>query len=180
MRDSALTPAPVILESRQQRFAVRLANTCSNKLRKLHQNRSSGAPVCRAVKKEHEHGRTTEGMSWPTPGEETVVRTVILHYASTAKRAAQRWAREKEATVGAVVWMRWTDGSRSDDARVGAAAVCKHRDEWRSRRSYLGPGRMEVFDAELWAIRLALEGRIQKREILQRTGVKMVAVCSDS
>jgi hypothetical protein len=36
MRDPGLTPAPIILESRQQRFAARLANTCSNKLRKLH------------------------------------------------------------------------------------------------------------------------------------------------
>jgi len=76
--------------------------------------------------------------------------------------------------------MWWTDGSRSDDGRVGAAAVCKPRDEWRSRRSYLGTGRMEVFDAELWAIRLALEETIKKREILQRHGVKMVAVFSNS
>jgi ribonuclease HI len=39
---------------------------------------------------------------------------------------------------------------------------------------------MEVFDAELWAIGLALEETIEKREILQRNGVKMVAVFSDS
>jgi hypothetical protein len=115
MTDSGFTPWPVILQSRQQRFAARLANTCSNKLRKLYQNRSSGAPVGRAVKKEHEHGRTTEGMSWPPTGEESVVRTVILDDAPAAKRAAQRWAREEEAKVGAGVWMWWTDGSRSDD-----------------------------------------------------------------
>jgi len=36
MRDSGLTPAPLILESRQQRFTARLANACSNKLMKLH------------------------------------------------------------------------------------------------------------------------------------------------
>jgi len=76
---------------------------------------------------------------------------------TAAKGAAQSLAREKEAKVGAGVWMRCTDGSRSDDGRVGATAVCKHGDEWRSRRSYLGTGRMEVFDAELWAIGLALE-----------------------
>jgi len=180
MRDSGLTPAPVILESRQQRFAARLANACSNKLRKLHQNPSSGTPVCRAVKKEHEHGRTTEGMSWPAPDEESLFKTVILDNATAAKRAAQRWAREKEAKVGVGVWMWWTDGSHSDDGRVGAAAVCKHRDEWRSRRSYLGAGRMEVFDAELWAIGLAHEVTIEKIETLQRHGVKTVAVFSDS
>ena len=176
MRDSGLTPAPVILESRQQRFAARLANACSNRLRKLHQYPSSGTPVCRAVKKEHKHARTTEGMNWPAPGEESVVRTIILDDATSAKRAAQRWAREKEAKVGAGVWMWWTDGSRSDDDRVGAAAVCKHRGEWRSRRSYLGPGRMEVSDAELWAIGLALDVGIEKRETLPKHGVETVAV----
>jgi len=31
---------------------------------------------------------------------------------------------------------------------------------------------MEVFDAELWAIGLALEVTIEKRETLQRHGVK--------
>ena len=85
---------------------------CSNKLRQLHHNRTSEAPVCRAVKKEHEHGGTTEGMSWPPTGEESVVTTVILDDASAAKRAAQRWAREKEAKVGAGVSMWWTDGWR--------------------------------------------------------------------
>jgi hypothetical protein len=75
--------------------------------------------------------------------------------------------------------MWWTDGSRSDDGRVGAAAVCKHGNVWRSLRSYLGTGRVEVFDAELWAIGLALDVTIEKREKLQRHGVKMVAVFSD-
>jgi hypothetical protein len=45
MRDSWLTPAPLILESRQQRFPVRLANKYSNKLRKLHENPYSEALV---------------------------------------------------------------------------------------------------------------------------------------
>jgi len=39
---------------------------------------------------------------------------------------------------------------------------------------------MEVFDTELWAIGPTIEETIEKREILQRTGVKMVAVFSDS
>jgi len=58
--------------------------------------------------------------------------------------------------------------------------VCKHGNQWRSRNSYLGAGRMEVFDAELWAIGLALDVTIEKRETLQRHGVKTVAVFSDS
>jgi hypothetical protein len=153
---------------------------CSNNLRKLHHNPSCRAPVCRAVKKEHEHGWTTDGMSCPPPGEELVVRTVILDDASAAKRAVQRWEREKQAKVGGGVWMWWTDGWRSDDGQVGAAAVCKHRDEWRSRHSYLSTRGMEAFDAELWVIGLALEETMEKRAILQRNGLKMVAVFCDS
>jgi len=152
--DSGLTPTVVILESRQQRFAARLVNVSRNKLSKLHQNPCSGTPVCRVLKKEHENCRTTDGMSWPAPGEESVVRTVILYNATAAKRAEQRCARGKEATVGAGVWMWWTDGSRSDDGVVECAAVCNNRDKWRSRLSYLGTGRMEVLDAKLWAIGL--------------------------
>jgi len=58
----------------------------------------------------------------------------------------------------------WTHGSRSDDGRVGAASVCKHRNAWRARRGYLGSGRMVVSDSELWAIGLALDATIKKRE----------------
>jgi len=76
--------------------------------------------------------------------------------------------------------MWWTDGSHSDNGRVGAAAVCKGRNEWRSCRSFLGTGRMEVFDAELWASGLALDVAFEKRGTLQMHGVKTEAVFSDS
>jgi len=109
-----------------------------------------------------------------------VVKTIILDDKSTAKRAAQCWAREKEAKVGAGVWMWWTDGSRSDDGRVGAAAVCKHGNQWRSRRSYLGTWPMEVFHAELSAIGLALDVTIETTEMLQRQGLMTVAVFTNS
>jgi len=39
---------------------------------------------------------------------------------------------------------------------------------------------MEVFDAERWAIGLALDLAIDKTELLPRHAVKMVAVFSDS
>jgi len=180
MREAGLTPVPALLESRQQRFTARLANACSNKSKELHQNHSSGAPICRVVMPEHEHGQSTEGMNWPASGEEPVVRTIILDDDTTAKGAMQHWAREKEAIIRAGISMWWTDGSRSDDGRGGAAAVCKHRNEWRSRCSYLGTGHMEVIGAELWAIGLALNEKIRKTETLQRQGVKKVAVFSDS
>jgi len=109
MRESGLTQAPVILDSRQQRLAARIENACSSKLKELHKNPSSGAPICRSVRKEHEHGRTTEGMNWPAPSAEPAVRTTILDDTTAAKSAMQRRARGKEAKVGAGVWMWWTD-----------------------------------------------------------------------
>ena len=180
MRESGLTLAPVTLDSRQQQFAARLENACSSKLRQLHSNPSCGAPMCRVVTEEHEYGWTIEGMSWPAPGEEPAVTTTILEDTAAAKSAAQHWAREKEAKIGAGVRMWWTDGSRSDDGRVGAAAVCTHGNEWRPHCRFLGTGRMEFFGTELQAIRLALDVAIEKRETLQVHGVKMVAVFSDS
>jgi len=71
-------------------------------------------------------------MRWPRPDEEPAVRTIILSDDTAAKREVKPWAREREAKVGAGVCMWWTDGSRSDDGRVGAAAVCKRRDGCRS------------------------------------------------
>jgi len=83
MRESGLTPAPVTPDSRQQRFTARLANAWSCKLKVLHSNPSSGAPICRGVRYEHEHGQTTEGMNWPTASEEPAVRTTILDNTTT-------------------------------------------------------------------------------------------------
>jgi len=180
MRESGLTPAPVILDSRQQRFAARLANACSSKLKELHEDPSSGTPICRVVEIEREQGWTTKGMSWPAPGEEPVVKTIILDDDGAAKRAVQCWAKEKEAKVRVGVWMWWTDGSRYDDGRVGAVAVCKYGSQWRTRRSYLGTGYMDVFDAKLWAARLALGETDKKREIFQWHVVKTVPVFSNS
>jgi len=86
------------------------------------------------------------------PMRRTSVKTILLDDKSTAKRATQHWAGEKEAKVTSGVWMGWTDGSRSDDSRVGAAAVCKLGDELRTSHRYLGTGNVAVFEAKLWAI----------------------------
>jgi hypothetical protein len=81
-------------------------------------------------------------MSCPALAEESVVKTCILDDNTAAKCAVQYSATDKVAKVGVGVWMWWPDGSRSDNGQVGSAAVCKHRDEWRSRRSDLGTGCM--------------------------------------
>jgi hypothetical protein len=74
--------------------------------------------VCKVVKKEHERGRTAETMCWLDQGEEPAVKIIILDDDVAIKRAAKRWVMEKEAKVGAGVWMWWTDGSQTDDGRV--------------------------------------------------------------
>jgi hypothetical protein len=109
-----------------------------------------------------------------------VVRTTILDDTTSAKSAAQGWAREKEAQIDAGVLMLWTDRSRSDAGRVGAAAAFNYGNECRSHGSFLGTARMEVFDSALWAMGLALHVTTETRETLQKHGVKTVAVFSDS
>jgi len=57
--------------------------------------------------------------------------------------------------------------------------VCIYGNQWRFRHSYLGTGYMEVFDSELLVTGLALDVTNEKRETLQRHGVKTVTVFSD-
>jgi hypothetical protein len=42
--------------------------------------------------------------------------------------------------------------------------VCKHGDRWKAFRSHLGTGRVDVYNAELWAIRLALQESVKKKD----------------
>jgi len=144
MRDSGLTPEPVILDSRQQRFAARLANACSNKLRKLHQNPSSGTLVCRAVKKEHEHGRTTEGMSSPARAKsqwsEPSYWTTPLQSREprSAGQERKRPKEERESGCGgqtdrAQTTAEWEPQQYASTATSGGpAAAIEARDVWRS------------------------------------------------
>ncbi|KAF8539939.1 ribonuclease H-like domain-containing protein [Trichophaea hybrida] len=117
-------------------------------------------------------------MCWPDPMEEPIVKTIILDDNVAAKRAAKRWARDKERKAESGVWMWWTDGSRTDDGRVEAAATA------RKPASRPGPfrtsGRMEVFDAELWAIGIVLRKSVTRAEELRAQGVTTLAIFSDS
>jgi len=111
MKESGLTPTPVAVDARQQRFTARLTRTCEgSKLKAVHDHITSGAPICRVITKEHERGREAENMRWPNPDEEPAVKTVILSADIAAKTEAIGWAREREDKVGAGVWMRWMDG----------------------------------------------------------------------
>ena len=58
----------------------------------------------------HDYGRTIGDINWLGLGKESVVRSTILDDTTAAKRAVQRWAREREGNIGAGVLMWWTDG----------------------------------------------------------------------
>jgi len=77
---------------------------------------------------------------WPDPGEKPAVKTTILEEDAVAKRAAEQWAREKEGKSESGTWTWWTDGSHTDDGRVGAAAIYLNREGWTVFRGYLGTG----------------------------------------
>ena len=103
LRESGLTPAPEIWDSRQLQFTARLSDACGSMLKELHHNLSCRAPICRVVKRDDGHGRTPEAMKWPATGEWSVVRTTILDDTTAATRTAQHWAREKDARIRAWV-----------------------------------------------------------------------------
>jgi len=57
MRDSGLTPVPVVMDSRQQQYLARLANACEGtKLKEMYHYPIPGATICRIIKKEHDRG----------------------------------------------------------------------------------------------------------------------------
>ena len=100
------------------------------------------------------------------------------HHCSQKSRAAlgkrdrsQNRSRGLDVVDRWIAHRRWLSGSRCS---------VQTRNQWRSRRSFRGTGCMEVLDAELWAIRLALDVAMEKRDTLQQHGVKLVAVFSNS
>jgi hypothetical protein len=106
LRQSGLTPAPVALDTRQQRFTARLASACEgSELYAVHEHPTSSAPIYTDITKEPQRGREGEGMPWPNPDKDPAVKTVILSEDTAAKREAIRWTTEREAKVGAGVWM---------------------------------------------------------------------------
>lgn len=58
MRYSELTPAPLVLDSRQQQLTTRLANACEGlKLKMTYNHHTLGASTCRVITKEQERGQ---------------------------------------------------------------------------------------------------------------------------
>jgi len=63
-------------------------------------------------------------MCWGYPGEKPVVKTTIQEDDAAATRPAELWAKEMEHKSGSGSRMWCTDGSQTDNRRVGAATVC--------------------------------------------------------
>jgi len=97
MRESGLTHRLVILDYRQQRFTAGPADVGSCKLKELHEDPSSGTPICGVVEMEYMHGQKTSDMSWPAPGEEPVVKTIKLDDKRTANRASAMLGKREES-----------------------------------------------------------------------------------
>jgi len=105
MGDSGLTPAAVALDTRQQRFVAILASACEgSKSTELYDYPTPVAQVGRVAYSGHVRGRRTATTHWPDPGEKPVVKTTILEEDSMAKRAAERWAREKVGKGESGTW----------------------------------------------------------------------------
>jgi hypothetical protein len=75
------------------------------------------------------NGSTTQGLNWLALGEQSVARTSILEDTTSVTSAVQGQASDKEGKIREGVWMSWTDGSCSDDGKIGAAAVSKYRNQ---------------------------------------------------
>jgi hypothetical protein len=58
--------------------------------------------------------------------------------------------------------------------------VHKHRDRMKAIGSHLGTGQIEVYEAVLWALGLALRELVRTRDTLHTQGVTKVDIFPDS
>jgi len=156
--ESGLTPARALLNHRQARFAQRLlARPQDGGGPEEILERTSGTIVSRLkAASGTKRGETVEPQVWSEdkcfPGECTIEDK------GPALEAAQNW--RVRGTI-------WTDGSRLDSGKVGAACAWQTREGWTGKCYHLGDNK-EVFDAEVFAIYQAL--KILER--LQQSGEK--------
>ena len=70
----------------------------------------------------------------------------------------------------------WTDGSKLENGRVGAAVCWKEKglSLWKEKGIFLGNNK-EILDAELWAISNALD--IAAKKTLNTKGIPITIFC---
>ena len=147
---SALPPARALLDHRQASFALRLLSRPIDSGGKeeilTHRNSELTARVrerCGLRRKE-----TAERLRLEEFRE--IRAKVYDDRKEDALHTVKDWTgKDQKDTI-------WTDGSRPENERVGAAIVFRGRGSWKEQGTYLGRNK-EVFDAELFAIGQALE-----------------------
>ena len=148
--ESALPPARALLDHRQASFALRLLMRPANSGGQEEILSHRGSELTNRIQRRCglKRGETAEAQVWEEFRE--LRAEVYVDKKEDALRKAKEWTEEdQEDTV-------WTDGSRLEDGRVGAAIAFRRGGSWRKRGAYLGRNK-EVFDAELFAISQALD-----------------------
>ena len=160
--ESGLTPARALLDHRQAGFAQRLyarprdgdgPEEILERERPTLSTRLKAAAVLR-------RGGTAEGQEWGQrrrfPGQ------IVVDTRVGALDTARTWTKGR--------YTFWTDGSRLDSGKVGAACVWGHPEEWSGQRFHLGTNK-EVFDAEVYTIYQALHIAAQRQESGRRYSI---------
>ena len=141
--ESGLTPARALLDHTQARFALRLLARPQGGggQEEIMEKRSSALTARIRERAGLKRRETCEAQVWDTLRE--FQGEVFVDSKEEALRTAQEWADQERAV--------WTDGSRLDNGRVGAAWAWLQNGEWREGGIFLGTNK-EVFDAEVYAI----------------------------
>ena len=153
--ESGLTPARALLNHTQARFALRLLARPKGGGGQEEIMELRGAALTARIRgvtglKRRE---TCEVQVWDTLRE--FQGQVIVEQKEDALRTALEW-KDLRRTV-------WTDGSRLESGRVGAAWAWWQEGEWRGDGSFLGTNK-EVFDAEVYALLEAIRLLNDRRE----------------
>ena len=145
--ESALPPARALLDHRQASFALRLLSRPADSGGQEEILTHKGSELTARIKSRCglKRGETAEVQRWEEFKE--LRAEVFVERKEEALETARNW-KDHERTI-------WTDGSQLDNKAVGAAVAFKRGDRWVGQGVYLGKNK-EVFDAELFAITMAL------------------------
>ena len=146
--ESGLTPARALLDHTQAHFALRLLarSQGGGGQEEILEKRSLALTARIRERAGLRRRETCEAQVWDTLRE--FQREVFVDSKEEALRMAREWT-DQERTV-------WTDGSRLNNGRVGAAWAWQQGGEWREEGIFLGTNK-EVFDAEVFATHRAVD-----------------------
>ena len=157
MVESALPPARALLDHRQASFALRLlsrpVNSGGQEEILSHRNSKLTARIRRRCGLRREE--TAEVHRWEEFRE--IRAEVIIDRKEEALRTAKEWTERNQINT------LWTDGSRLENERVGAAITFRREGRWVNHGWYLGKNK-EFFDAEVFTIGQDLEELNEREE----------------